>query len=511
MASHSLARAELSCSPRCRRARPRHTVAIRQRRRGADDETATDAGSLRRSRWPAADEVETTATIRAARTARRTAAASGRIAFKGQPEGDLSTAALFTVGADGKGRAAGDRRGAGRGRTAGRTGRRTARGSCSSAPASRSRSTPSGPTARACGRVTPGVLGPRPRTSRPSARTASYPSLPSGRQAGRLYALDGHDPDDSPAERRGSSTPTSSMRQGRRVRTCGCCSAPGRTRPSTREPASRPTAPRLLYVRTNSPLSEPAGGRAIFVADADGRHRAADHPVVVRRRRRPDVVARRQADPLPLAPRRRAAVPAPPRPAGRRRPAADHARRGRARSSCPSSFSPDGHSITFAMTGEGGEPDVFVMRADGKDDPPGHDDARCGRACPTGACPTRVGRAMRRALALVLAAAALAGCGGGTKAGGSGAPVTLRLGTHDLQGGSPGAGHIEELRPPGRRAVGRQAPDRARVASCRRRARLGPARGPARRGRRARHGADPVPCLGHRGRRRACERSTRRS
>ena len=27
------------------------------------------------------------------------------------------------------------------------------------------------------------------------------------------------------------------------------------------------------------------------------------------------------------------------------------------------SFSPDGRSITFAMTGEGGEPDVFVMRA----------------------------------------------------------------------------------------------------------------------------------------------------
>ncbi len=51
---------------------------------------------------------------------------------------------------------------------------------------------------------------------------------------------------------------------------------------------------------------------------------------------------------------------------------------------------------------------------------------------------------MRSALALVLAAAALAGCGGGTKAGGSGAPVTLRIGTHDLQGGSPGAGHIEE-------------------------------------------------------------------
>ena len=51
---------------------------------------------------------------------------------------------------------------------------------------------------------------------------------------------------------------------------------------------------------------------------------------------------------------------------------------------------------------------------------------------------------MRNALVLVLAAAALAGCGGGTKAGGSGAPVTLRIGTHDLQGGSPGAGHIEE-------------------------------------------------------------------
>jgi TRAP-type C4-dicarboxylate transport system substrate-binding protein len=53
---------------------------------------------------------------------------------------------------------------------------------------------------------------------------------------------------------------------------------------------------------------------------------------------------------------------------------------------------------------------------------------------------------MRRAirLALVLAAAALAGCGGGTKAGGSDPPLTLRLGTHDLQGGTPGARHIEE-------------------------------------------------------------------
>ena len=52
---------------------------------------------------------------------------------------------------------------------------------------------------------------------------------------------------------------------------------------------------------------------------------------------------------------------------------------------------------------------------------------------------------MRSALALVLAAVALAGCGGGTKAGGSGAPVTLRIGTHDLQGGTPGAEQIEEF------------------------------------------------------------------
>jgi TRAP-type C4-dicarboxylate transport system substrate-binding protein len=54
---------------------------------------------------------------------------------------------------------------------------------------------------------------------------------------------------------------------------------------------------------------------------------------------------------------------------------------------------------------------------------------------------------MRRpiCLALVLAAAALAGCGGGTKAGGgSDPPLTLRLGTHDLQGGTPGAGQLEE-------------------------------------------------------------------
>jgi TolB protein len=31
------------------------------------------------------------------------------------------------------------------------------------------------------------------------------------------------------------------------------------------------------------------------------------------------------------------------------------------------SFSPDGKSITFAKSGRGGEPDIFVMRANGSD------------------------------------------------------------------------------------------------------------------------------------------------
>ena len=45
----------------------------------------------------------------------------------------------------------------------------------------------------------------------------------------------------SPAERSGSSTPTSSSARSTGP-TRGCCSAPGRTRPSTPAPASRPTA-----------------------------------------------------------------------------------------------------------------------------------------------------------------------------------------------------------------------------------------------------------------------------
>jgi TRAP-type C4-dicarboxylate transport system substrate-binding protein len=55
-------------------------------------------------------------------------------------------------------------------------------------------------------------------------------------------------------------------------------------------------------------------------------------------------------------------------------------------------------------------------------------------------------RARTALLALVLAAVALAGCSGGdaTKAGGSGAPVTLRIGTNDTSG-RPGADQIEEF------------------------------------------------------------------
>ena len=70
--------------------------------------------------------------------------------------------------------------------------------------------------------------------------------------------------------------------------------------------------------------------------------------------------------------------------------------------------------------------------------------------------------ALAAAAALLIAAGAV-GCGGGDKAGGSGGPVTLRIGTDDMRGRPSGAA-IEEFARQAKELSGRQDPDRAGMA-----------------------------------------------
>jgi TolB protein len=127
-----------------------------------------------------------------------------------------------------------------------------------------------------------------------------------------------------------------------------------------------PDGKKLLYVRFNSPLSKPAGAHAIFVADADGSHQRQITPWSFDAGDDPDwspdgklilfrsyLAGAQQSQLLVVR----------PDGSGLRR----LTRFADGTQVLSSSFSPDGNWITFAMTGDGGEPDVFVMRANGKD------------------------------------------------------------------------------------------------------------------------------------------------
>jgi TolB protein len=307
-------------------------------------------------------EAETTVDPSAAVTVDRGASGlSGQIAFKRQPEGDPSTAALFTIGADG------------------RQERQVTRPEVGVTD-SRPDWSPDGKllvfertgipfavyTVRRDGsrlrRVTSECAdtGPGVETR---CEDGGYPSfLPDGkrvvytRSTGTIRTIGGEDwieHSDLVVRKLDGSDPRVLLR------------APAYAAEYSGAHFS-PDGSKLLYVRLNSPLGEPAGGRAIFVADADGSHRrqitpwsfdAGDDPDWSPDGRRilfRSHLAGEQQSQLHLV-----------RPDGSGLRQVTHVEDGTQLLSA--SFSPDGRSITFAMTGEGGEPDVFVMRVDGKD------------------------------------------------------------------------------------------------------------------------------------------------
>jgi TolB protein len=132
-------------------------------------------------------------------------------------------------------------------------------------------------------------------------------------------------------------------------------------------PQFSPDGSRLVYVRVNSPLSKPALKRALFVASANGRGSRRITPWSLNAGDNPDwapsgklIVFRSHDDEESGAQSQIYVV----RPDGRGLRALTHFKPGIQVLSY--SFSPDGKLITFAKTGPSGLPDVFVMRADGK-------------------------------------------------------------------------------------------------------------------------------------------------
>jgi TolB protein len=127
-----------------------------------------------------------------------------------------------------------------------------------------------------------------------------------------------------------------------------------------------PNGSRLVYVRVNSPLMKPAGGHALFVARADGSGRRQITPWSLDAGDNPDwspngrlILFRsheggsKQSQIYVV------------RPDGSGLRPLTHFKAGTTVLSY--SFSPDGKWITFVKSGRGGEPDIFVMRANGTD------------------------------------------------------------------------------------------------------------------------------------------------
>src|SRR5436190_4325263 len=132
-------------------------------------------------------------------------------------------------------------------------------------------------------------------------------------------------------------------------------------------PQFSPNGSRLVYVRANSPLSKPALKRALFVASADGSHSRRITPWSLNGGDNPDwapngklIVFRSHEDDESGAQSQIYVV----RPDGTGLRAITRFKAGTQVLSY--SFSPDGKWITFAKTGTGGLPDVFVMRLSGK-------------------------------------------------------------------------------------------------------------------------------------------------
>jgi Tol biopolymer transport system component len=132
------------------------------------------------------------------------------------------------------------------------------------------------------------------------------------------------------------------------------------------EPHFSPDGSRLVYARENSPLTKPVGGHALFVARADGRGRRQITPWSLDAGDSPD-----------WSPNGKLIVFRSParsfegsqvyviRPDGTGLRQLTRFKPGT--SVLSYSFSPDGKWITFTKSGRGGEPDIFVMRANGRD------------------------------------------------------------------------------------------------------------------------------------------------
>jgi len=134
-----------------------------------------------------------------------------------------------------------------------------------------------------------------------------------------------------------------------------------------RSPQISPDGKRFAYVRANSPLVNPAGGYALFVARADGSEQrritpwslvagfdpdwSPDGKLIVFQSYTTGVGKQSQSYVI--------------RPDGTGLRRLTHFKPGTAVLSA--SFSPDGKWITFGKSGVGGQADVFVIRVNGKD------------------------------------------------------------------------------------------------------------------------------------------------
>jgi Tol biopolymer transport system component len=130
------------------------------------------------------------------------------------------------------------------------------------------------------------------------------------------------------------------------------------------QPSFAPGGSGLVYVRSNSPLTKPAGAHALFFARADGSDQRRITPWSLDAGDNPDwspngrlIVFRSHEG---GAKQSQIYVVRPDgsglRPLTRFKPGT---------TVLSYSFSPDGKWITFAKSGSGGEPDIFVMRANG--------------------------------------------------------------------------------------------------------------------------------------------------
>ena len=130
---------------------------------------------------------------------------------------------------------------------------------------------------------------------------------------------------------------------------------------------SSPDGKQIAFVRSNSPLAEPAGGLAIFVMRSNGTHlrritpwsqRAADHPdwspdgrwILFRAPDNGDFLDSQLYVIHPDGTGLRQITHVSPDTMV-----------------LSSSFSPDGTRIVYSQTGLGGQPDIFTIRLDGQD------------------------------------------------------------------------------------------------------------------------------------------------